>query len=72
MEFLNSSNNKAQAGDGQGWDGVVHESGVSKSVRRVSWADWKRIDEEERRRGRAKGKPREKFLSTADMLKVLD
>jgi len=72
MEFLDSSSSKAQAGDGRGWDGVVQDPSISESVRRVSWEDWKRIDEEERRRGRAKGKPREKFLSTKDMLKVLD
>ena len=36
----------------------------------VSYADWRRIDEEERRRGAAGGKPREKITRVSDMLSV--
>ena len=37
----------------------------------VSYSDWLRIDAAERERGLALGKPREKFLSVDEMLKVL-
>ncbi|KAF3052294.1 NADPH-adrenodoxin reductase [Didymella keratinophila] len=54
-----------------GWDGVKPEV-EAKGVRPLNWADWKRIDEAERARGKAKGKEREKFASVAEMLKALD
>ncbi|KAF9693152.1 hypothetical protein EKO04_008742 [Ascochyta lentis] len=54
-----------------GWDGVKEEV-KSKGVRPLSWADWKRIDEMERARGKEKGKEREKFASVAEMLQALD
>jgi len=73
VTFLNGSTKSIQVGDAQGWNGVLQEEGVNRqSLRPVSWQDWKKIDQEERRRGEAKGKPREKFLSTKDMLAVLD
>lgn len=37
----------------------------------VSWEDWQAIDAEERRIGSRLGKEREKFVTVADMLKVL-
>lgn len=37
----------------------------------VSWADWKAIDAEEKRRGHVLGKEREKFVRIEDMLKVV-
>jgi adrenodoxin-NADP+ reductase len=54
-----------------GWNGVKAEV-EAKGVRPLSWDDWKRIDEEERARGKAKGKEREKFTSVDEMLKALD
>lgn len=73
VTFLNGSTHSSQAGHGQGWNGVLQEEGVDgHSLRPISWQDWKRIDAEEKRRGQAKGKPREKFLSTKDMLAILD
>lgn len=54
-----------------GWDGVKAEV-EAKGVRPLSWADWKRIDEAERARGKDKGKEREKFASVEEMLKALD
>lgn len=36
----------------------------------VDWGRWERIDEEEQRAGATKNKPREKFFSTEEMLKV--
>jgi len=38
----------------------------------VSWADWRKIDQAEKEKGRAKGKEREKFTRIEDMLAVLD
>lgn len=70
--LLGGSRKGAVVGEGRGWAGVKEEEGVSKGVRRVSWSDWKRIDEVERRRGEKKGKVREKFLRVEDMLAVLD
>lgn len=55
----------------EGWEGVRGEA-ERRGCRRVSWADWRRIDEAERERGRVKGKRREKFTTIKDMLTVLD
>ena len=54
-----------------GWD-ALREAAATKSLRPVSWDDWKKIDAAEKRRGNAKGKEREKFASISDMLRVLD
>ena len=56
---------------GQGWDTLKSEAN-RRGLRSVSWSDWKRIDAAEIERGKAKGKPREKFASVHDMLSVLD
>lgn len=73
VTFLNGSTKSAQVGQGAGWNGVLHELGLQRqSLRPISWLDWRKIDQEEKRRGQVKGKPREKFLSTKDMLAVLD
>ena len=42
-----------------------------KGVRHFSFEEWRKIDEIEQKRGQAKGKPREKFTSLADILKAL-
>lgn len=60
-EFLN--------GTGKGWEAVKSEVQGKEKV--VAWDDWKRIDHVERERGKEKGKVREKFVSTGDMLNVL-
>jgi adrenodoxin-NADP+ reductase len=39
-------------------------------VQMVSFSDWEVIDKEEKRRGTLVGKPREKILSVAEMLKI--
>lgn len=41
-----------------------------RNVRVVDKQGWNRIDEEEKRRGKEKGKPREKFQSIDEMLSV--
>ena len=53
-----------------GWDGVLSDNGNS-SAKVVEWSDWQKIDRAERSRGRSKGKEREKFVHTHDMLAVL-
>lgn len=70
VPFLNSAFGEEKS-TRLGWDAVKKEV-EAKGVRPLAWADWKRIDAAERARGKAKGKEREKFVSVADMLKVLD
>jgi ferredoxin--NADP+ reductase len=41
-------------------------------ARMVSYRDWAAIDAAEKRRGALLGKPREKFVSVADMLAATD
>ena len=43
-----------------------------RGLRVVSFEDWKKIDQAEVQRGQKKGKPREKFPSTGEMLAALD
>ena len=45
---------------------------AERGVRVVSFEDWKKIDQVEIQRGQEKGKPREKFPSTGEMLAALD
>ncbi|KAK1755982.1 mitochondrial putative NADPH:adrenodoxin oxidoreductase [Echria macrotheca] len=66
VSFLND----ADGHEVLGWQGVQQETGVDRA-RVVSWADWRKIDDVERQRGRPAGKEREKFTSTTDMLAVL-
>lgn len=54
-----------------GW-GSLRKEAEKRGLRRVSWKDWKRIDEAERERGRRKGKERVKMKSVQEMLEVLD
>ncbi|TVY62860.1 NADPH:adrenodoxin oxidoreductase [Lachnellula suecica] len=56
---------------GLGWEGVKVEA-EKRGCRRISWDDWKKIDLAEKKNGKAKGKPREKFTRLDDMLAVLD
>jgi adrenodoxin-NADP+ reductase len=48
------------------------QAAIGGSRRIVSWTDWRRIDDEERRRGQLKGKTREKMTSVEEMLRFLD
>ncbi len=43
----------------------------SKNIKVVSFADWKKIDAAEIARGKALGKPREKFVKIEEMLQIL-
>lgn len=42
-----------------------------RNVRWITFEEWKKLDEEEVRRGQALGKPREKFVSVEDMINFL-
>ncbi|KAF2659575.1 FAD/NAD(P)-binding domain-containing protein [Lophiostoma macrostomum CBS 122681] len=70
VPFLNTDSGEDRS-TGLGWAGIREEV-VSKGVRPLSWSDWERIDELEVARGQKLGKPREKFESVREMLKVLD
>jgi adrenodoxin-NADP+ reductase len=63
--------NNDAAGKKDGYEGVKKEM-ERRGVRAVSWSDWMKIDAEERRRGKEKGKQREKVRSTEEMMKILD
>lgn len=49
--------------------GVVTVS-ICTGVKWVSFSDWEKIDKEEVRRGQRAGRPREKILDVAEMLRV--
>lgn len=70
--ITNDWNGKAPflTGDG-GWD-LLKQDPIARGLRSVSWDSWKKIDAAERQRGELKGKEREKFTSTEQMLQVLD
>lgn len=55
----------------RGWE-VVKEVVKGMGLRPVSWNQWQKIDEAEKKRGKAVGKEREKFASEEEMLGVLD
>lgn len=59
-----------QSSTADGWNGVKQEAGSS-ARRAVDWDSWRKIDEVEKSKGQAKGKEREKFTNTEDMLAVL-
>ncbi len=42
-----------------------------KGIRTVSFDEWKQIEEEERKRGKEKGKPLEKITIVGDMLEII-
>jgi len=63
--------NDGEEGEKGGWDAVRKEID-HRGIRSVSWADWEAIDAEERRRGKERGKEREKIRRVEEMLKVLD
>lgn len=56
--------------DSAGWEGVQSDTGRSVSNSAVDWEGWLAIDKAERDRGRLKGKDRDKFTATSDMLSV--
>ena len=51
---------------------AILEKLSAKGHRAVSYKDWKKIEQKEFELGARAGKPREKFLTVEEMLKVLD
>ncbi len=58
-------------GGGYGWD-VLKNNAKALGLRSVNWSDWEKIDAAEKKRGKDRGKEREKFTSVKEMLAVLD
>ncbi|KIW24281.1 uncharacterized protein PV07_10008 [Cladophialophora immunda] len=59
------------AGSRDGWDGVQADAATSGlPLRPVHWDSWQRIDQVEKKVGKQRGKPREKFGSVKEMLDV--
>ncbi|KAK2612877.1 NADPH-adrenodoxin reductase [Conoideocrella luteorostrata] len=54
----------------QGWDGVKQEDGLRADLA-VSWEQWRQIDRAEKQSGKERGKTREKFTNTRDMLTAI-
>ncbi|XP_071442271.1 NADPH:adrenodoxin oxidoreductase, mitochondrial [Hetaerina americana] len=52
-----------------GYEAISHILG-DKGIQTVSFSDWEKIDEEEKRRGKEIGKPREKIVSVEEMLSI--
>lgn len=70
-EFLGHSGAAdARKVDSAGWEGVQSDAGRSVSNSAVNWEGWLAIDKAERDRGQLKGKERDKFTATGDMLSV--
>ena len=67
-QFLRS----AETSNAGGWDAITNEIGRQATGKAVSWGQWHRIDKAEKEKGKTNGKEREKFISTADMLSVVD
>ena len=62
---------KFNRNEGGGFSAVKKEID-DRGLRSVSWQDWSTIDQEELRRGKERGKVREKFRSNDQILRVLD
>jgi len=72
VRFIGSAGADDTSGETKnGWN-TVREEVVSRGIRSVSWKDWQVIDAEEKKRGKARGKEREKYTSVDEMLKTLD
>lgn len=68
------ANAKFNEGTGEvkgGWEEVRKEV-QRRGIRSVSWQDWEKIDAEEKRRGKERGKVREKIRGLEEMMRVLD
>lgn len=55
-----------------GWDGIRGESGTVNADKAINWDNWRQIDKVEKEKGGSKGKEREKFTSTTQMLSVIN
>ncbi|KAG0051309.1 hypothetical protein BGZ83_003869 [Gryganskiella cystojenkinii] len=66
--MLSNSNDSTPKAGGK----AILEKLAAQGHKAVSYQDWKRIEQKEFERGAKVGKPREKFLTVEEMLKVLD
>lgn len=65
LERYDSSTTTTATGTGQS------EKEKNRARRIVNWQDWERLDQEERSRGKARGKLREKMTDVGEMLNWL-
>lgn len=65
--FLKSNSDQSAGG----WESVAQEIGSDASSHAINWQDWQKIDAVEKANGQSKGKEREKFTNTTDMLAVV-
>lgn len=63
--------NEGEGDKKEGFNAVSREM-KWRGLQIVSWSDWMKIDAEERRRGKEKGKEREKFRSVEEMMKLIE
>ncbi|MFQ5745968.1 MAG: FAD-dependent oxidoreductase [Gemmatimonadota bacterium] len=68
VEDLEAGPEREASGDG---GGSIEELLAGRGVAFVTWEDWKKLDEEERRRGRAQGRPRVKITNVDEMLELI-
>lgn len=62
---------KSLAPERLGWQGVLRDAQTMKiNLKPVHWENWQKIDQEEKKIGESRGKPREKFGSVDEMLQV--
>lgn len=72
VPFIGGAESEMASGQAKhGWEAVKEEA-ARRNIRSVNWKDWERIDAEEKRRGKARGKEREKCKSVAEMVQILD
>ncbi|KAF1738021.1 putative NADPH:adrenodoxin oxidoreductase, mitochondrial [Beauveria bassiana] len=65
VAFLQSASTAA------GWDGIRGAAGTVNADKAIDWNNWRQIDKVEKEKGSARGKTREKFTSTTQMLSVI-
>ncbi|EGX94658.1 NADPH-adrenodoxin reductase Arh1, putative [Cordyceps militaris CM01] len=58
-------------GKAAGWNGIRGEDGTVNADKAIDWENWRQIDKVEKEKGRVKGKEREKFTSTTQMLSII-
>ncbi|KAJ2968324.1 hypothetical protein NQ176_g9234 [Zarea fungicola] len=58
-------------GTAAGWESIRAESATINAEKAINWDQWHQIDNAEKEKGSTKGKEREKFTSTAQMLSVI-
>ncbi|KAM3505514.1 hypothetical protein MY11210_007930 [Beauveria gryllotalpidicola] len=65
VAFLQSESTAA------GWDGIRGAAGTVNTDKVIDWDHWRQIDKVEKEKGSSRGKKREKFTSTMQMLSII-